>query len=144
MQWHIYSLVHLAMAYHRLARQMPRRSCNMFSYYCNMFHHNLCVTDTLPTVHHLRRRWYAEHGVCTAILNFGILYLWLYYRPFDRKLAKTFLVDPSRRQVGHPWYRKKGAKLRLFKTLHVAFIWAFSKIMFILYFLFLLQSVEIL
>jgi len=31
---HVYSLVPHAMADHRLARQMPRRCCNMFSYYC--------------------------------------------------------------------------------------------------------------
>ena len=30
----VYSLVPLAMADHRLEKQMPRRCCNMFSYYC--------------------------------------------------------------------------------------------------------------
>ena len=30
---HVYSLVPLAMADHRLARQIPRRCCNMFFYY---------------------------------------------------------------------------------------------------------------
>jgi len=37
---------------------------------------DLGVTDTLPAVHHLRRR---------AILNFGILHLSLYYRPVYRE-----------------------------------------------------------
>jgi len=32
---------------------------------------------------------------------YDILYLWLYYRPVDRELSRNFLVDPSRRQVGH-------------------------------------------
>jgi len=32
-----------------------------------------------------------------------ILYLWLYNRLVDRELSKNFLVDPSQRQVGHPW-----------------------------------------
>jgi len=31
---HVYSLVPLAMTGHRLARQIPRRCCNIFSYYC--------------------------------------------------------------------------------------------------------------
>jgi len=30
---HVYSLVSLAMADHRLARQMPQRCCDMFSFY---------------------------------------------------------------------------------------------------------------
>ena len=34
---------------------------------------------------------------------YNILYLWLYYRPVDRKLARYFLVEPSRREVGHPF-----------------------------------------
>jgi len=33
------------------------------------------------------------------MLNFGILYLWLYYRPAVRELSRNFLADPSRRQV---------------------------------------------
>jgi len=40
-----------------------------------------------------------------VILNFGILYLWLYYQLVDRELSRNFLVDPSQRQVGHPWNR---------------------------------------
>jgi len=31
---HVHSLVPLTMADHRLAWQMPRKCCNMFSYYC--------------------------------------------------------------------------------------------------------------
>jgi len=50
--------------------------------------------------YHLLRRWYTVFA--RAILNFGILLLWL-YRRVDRELARNFLVDPSRRQVGHPW-----------------------------------------
>jgi len=36
------------------------------------------------------------------ILNFGILHLWLHYRPIDSELPRNFLLDPSWRQVGHP------------------------------------------
>jgi len=38
---------------------------------------------------------------------YDILYLWLYYRLVDRELSTNFLVDPSRRQVDHPWYISK-------------------------------------
>jgi len=51
---------------------------------------------------HLLRRWYTVFAL--AILNFGILFLWLYERRADRELARNFQVDPSRRQVGHPWH----------------------------------------
>jgi len=98
---HIYSLVPLAMADHRLARQMWQRYCNMF--FIIAWNHDLCVTDTLPSVHHLLRRWYTVFA--HMILNFSILRLWLYYRPADRELSRNFQVDPSRRQVGHPWNR---------------------------------------
>jgi len=36
------------------------------------------------------------------IAFYDIFYLWLYHRPVDRELSRNFLVDPSRRQVGHP------------------------------------------
>jgi len=52
---HVYSLVHLAMPDDRLARQMPRRSCNVFLLLRDS--HDLGVTDTLPSMHHLLRRW---------------------------------------------------------------------------------------
>jgi len=61
---------------------------------------DLGTTDTLPCVHHLLRRWYIVFAC--AILNFGILYLRLYHRPVDHELARNFLVNPSRRQVGPP------------------------------------------
>jgi len=35
-----------------------------------------------------------------TVLNFGILYLRLYYQLVA--LSRNFLVDPNRRQVGHP------------------------------------------
>jgi len=38
-------------------------------------------------------------------LHYDIFYLCLYYRPVDRELSRNFLVDPSRRQVGHPCFR---------------------------------------
>jgi len=45
-----------------------------------------------------------------------ILYLWLYNRLVDRELSKNFLVDPSQRQVGHPWpTARAGFTYRLFK-----------------------------
>jgi len=36
---------------------------------------------------------------------YDILYLQFYYRSIDRELPRNFLVDPSRRQVDHPWAR---------------------------------------
>ena len=68
------------------------------------FGHNrrFCILS----VHHLLRRWYIVFA--RAMLNSGILYLWLYYRLVDRELERTFPVDPSR-QVGHPWYRLREA-----------------------------------
>jgi len=27
------------------------------------------------------------------------------YQLVDRKLSRNFLLDPSRRQVGHPWFK---------------------------------------
>ena len=38
------------------------------------------------------------------ITFYDILYLWIYYQPVNHKLPRNFLVDPSWRQVGHPWY----------------------------------------
>jgi len=40
---------------------------------------------------------------------YDILYLWLYYRPVDRKLFRNLLVDPSRRQVGPPGLQYRGS-----------------------------------
>ena len=34
---------------------------------------------------------------------YDILYLWLYYRLVDCELSRNFLVDPSQRQVSHPF-----------------------------------------
>ena len=62
---------------------------------------DLCVTNTLPSAHHDLLTKAMVRCNCTL----GILHLWLQYRPVDRKLSINFLVDPSRRQVGHPWNR---------------------------------------
>ena len=53
-----------------------------------------------------------------VICNLGILYLWLYYRPVDRELSRNFLVDPSRRQVGHPWNRLLSYTAHRYATQH--------------------------
>ena len=34
--------------------------------------------------------------------------MWLCYRPVDREISRNFLVDPSQRQVGHPWCTGSG------------------------------------
>jgi len=39
------------------------------------------------------------------IAFYDIFFLCLYYRPVDRELSRNFVVDRSRRQRGHPWYR---------------------------------------
>jgi len=96
--WSHVLLVPFAMADHRLARQMPRR-CLWYVFLLLRDNHDL-KTLCLLSVHHLLRRWYTVFA--RAILNFGILYLWLLCRLVDRELARNFLVDPSRRQVGHP------------------------------------------
>jgi len=70
--------------------------------------HDFGVTDTLSSVcASLTKAMVGLHCICTCdrLLNFDILYLLLYYRPFGRNLSRIFLVDPSRRQVGHPWNR---------------------------------------
>ena len=66
--------------------------------------HLLSVNHSLLSVSHLLRWWYIVFAC--AILNFGILHLWLYFRPVNCELARNFLVDPSWRQVGHPWCMK--------------------------------------
>jgi len=101
---YVYSLVPLVMADHRLARQMPRGICNTFLGYCVAIKIVMEQTLCLLSVHHLLRRWYTAFA--HVILNIGILYLWLYYQLVDRELSRNFLVDPSRRQVGHPWNRQ--------------------------------------
>jgi len=99
---HVYSLVHLGMADHRPARQMPQKYWKCFSIIaCN---HDSRVSDTLPSV----CAWLAKamvHCICTKqmILSFGISHLWFYYRPVLRELSRNFLVDPSWRQVSHLW-----------------------------------------
>jgi len=84
------------MADHGLARQMPRRYCNTFIYYC--CNHDLGVTDTLPSVcasltqavvHCISNA--VQMPFAHVILNFGILYLWLYYQLVDRELSRNFL-----------------------------------------------------
>ena len=44
-----------------------------------------------------------HYCICTCDTQLRHLYLWLYYRPVDRELARKFLVDLSRKQVGRPW-----------------------------------------
>ena len=54
------------------------------------------------------RNTWKEHifqSIFLFIAFYDVFYLWLYYRPVDRKLTRNFVVDPSRRQFGHPWYR---------------------------------------
>ena len=64
--------------------------------------HDLGVTDTLPSVYASKAM---VHCICTCDTQLWHLYLWLYYRPVERKLPRNLLVDPSRRHVGHPWNR---------------------------------------
>jgi len=52
------------------------------------------TSSCLPTM-------YNKIAPMRAILKFGILYLWLYYRLVDRELTRNFLVDLNQRQVGH-------------------------------------------
>jgi len=66
-------------------------------------------------LHLLRRRYTVFAHV---ILNFGILYLWLYYRQVDHKLSRNFLVNPSWRQVGHPCNRRLAHTAHTFATQH--------------------------
>ena len=43
--------------------------------------------------------------------------MWLCYRPVDREISRNFLVDPSQRQVGHPWYTpSKSQTGQIFKS----------------------------
>jgi len=47
--------------------------------------------------------WYiACKFIYKNVAFYNILYLWLYYWAVDRELSRNFLVDPSRRQGGHP------------------------------------------
>ena len=90
---HVYSLVPIAVADQKLARQIIawqswfRR--NRYFAFC------LCIKGDGALYLHIcdTQRWHV------------ILYMWLDYRPVDRELSGNFLVDPSRRQVGHPWNR---------------------------------------
>jgi len=44
-------------------------------------------------------------SILLFIAFYDIFYVCLYYRPVDRELSRNFLVDRSRRQVGHPCSR---------------------------------------
>jgi len=57
------SLVPLATADHMLARQMPRRCCDMFSYSCVTIT-IYALTDTLPSVY-ASLTTAMVHGICT-------------------------------------------------------------------------------
>jgi len=70
---HVYSLVPFAMADHRLARQMPQRSCNVFLLLRDS--HDVGVTDILPAVHHLRMRWYTICTCDTQLRHFALVAL---------------------------------------------------------------------
>ena len=52
------------------------------------------------------------------ILKFGIVHLWLYYQPVDSELPRNFLVDPSQRQVDHPWNRLLAYTTHTYGTQH--------------------------
>jgi len=107
---HVYSLVHLVMADHRLARQMLQRYCIAIRFSiivwhswfrCNR-HFAFCLCITQAMVHsdsalHVQT-WYSTLAFCICD----------YYQLVDRELPRSFLVDPSRRQVGHPWNRLSG------------------------------------
>jgi len=56
---HAYSLVKLGMADYRLARQMQRRYCTMFFYYCVAIMNYAKQTLCPLSVYHLQRRWWA-------------------------------------------------------------------------------------
>ena len=73
--YNVYSLVPLVIADHRLAQSMPWRYCKMLFYYCAVIICNLGVTDTLPSVHHLIRRWYTVFA--HMMLNFGTVFVTL-------------------------------------------------------------------
>jgi len=48
-------------------------------------------------------QYFRKYIKMNNVAFYVILYLWLYYRLVDRELSRNFLVDPSRRLVGHPW-----------------------------------------
>jgi len=83
--------------------------------------HDLGVTDPLPSVCE-SLTMAMVHIFAREILNFGILYLWLYYQPVNHELARKFLVDHSRREIGHPWHKSSRTSTLCMFSFHAMYV----------------------